>query len=238
MPGVKTSGVWIIDGACTQVTAYEPSMLEKGSLTKPGRGDGAMYDASGRRNLPGAVGTARFEIATDRGRWRSRPVKARLTSGFGVNLFPESVLVRDLGCRIEYTPESGKRLHTPDGGVATLQQRGGLHYNVAGRDDVAAVATVRATTGYYVGDLVEALLRGTVNADIALVTLEALFGMPAQPGDEQSAWVRLEALHELLGHADGRTMLQVCDDQGWGLTEQERAMPPPRNVSSVSGLAM
>jgi len=120
--GVFTDGVWIIDGACTFPTAYQERMFVEGSLRDAPAETRGMLSASGHRMVPDKVGLVRFEVP---GVWVSNPVEARLTRGFGVNLFPERVLVEQLGCSIDYTEAHGKCLVPPGGRTVRLECHAG-----------------------------------------------------------------------------------------------------------------
>ena len=124
MKGIVTTGRWILDGACTAMTAYELQMLDRETLEDPGPGVRPLQGAHGNTSSVQLVGQATLTIAHDKGRWRQRVYGVRYAPGLSVNLFPESA-IHSLGCSIEWPDGGRKQITLPDGGVCVLKYEHG-----------------------------------------------------------------------------------------------------------------
>jgi len=217
--GLQTDGRWLVDGGCTKTTACQKKMLIYTRTPDRSRHFPGIT-AAGEIKEVTAIGPAKITLSHGRSTapiFEAELAEVRLIPQFGVNLIAERDLVEKLGCSLSWSPDGkGKVIRFPNGKGGSLVTSGGLHFLELDPDLPALSTTHDADMRVSSEEPVFAISEAFTNIDSAI-------RIHQRPQDDQTITTRLGALHQLLGHIDGRSMLEFIDEQGWTISDKERA---------------
>ena len=235
MKGIRVKGRWILDGACTAMSACELKMFDKSTLEKPGPEVRPLQAAEGTICEVQFTGSVPLIIKHDKGQWRKMIHDVRYTPELSVNLFPESV-IHELGCSIEWPDGGRKQITLPDGGVCTLKFEHGLHF--LEHDDAE-----RAFAGIETLDQRQAKRDGSQFKKIDLDDHERidaeLVHNDDEEGDKKSNEERGEDIQikpEVLSSNTFTTKNSTANQSRWVAGERRKGRVSPRATAKVKSL--